>query len=224
MGARSSPNSQTPPTHSPKPQTKAKSRRCNKFRNFTPNQQLNQETATSGSVIPSPSTPEVVQDSNNPLPISQEPSAEGTNPLPDDVQDLSKDLTSTKNLLDMQLTDESLKHVRKDMENRDSAFALTDRGIVKTVTNQWGDPEEVLVLPQKLRREAFRAAHGTIIAGHLGQKYTLKKLAPFFYWPGMGQDVAQWCKECPECQRFNDVKGNKAPFHPLPVVRRTTEP
>ena len=89
------PNSQTPPTHSPKPQTKAKSRRCNKFRNFTPNQQLSpQETATSGSVIPSPSTPEVVQDSNNPLPVSQEPSAEGTNPLPDDVQDLSKDLTS----------------------------------------------------------------------------------------------------------------------------------
>ena len=36
-------------------------------------------------------------------------------------------------------------------------------------------------------------------AGHLRVKKTLEKFQNRFYWVGQRQDVAEWCKACPEC-------------------------
>ena len=62
-------------------------------------------------------------------------------------------------------------------------------------------------------------AHHTITGGHLGIKKTRKKIMSNFFWPGMYEDVARYCRSCDICQKAVS-KGTvqKAPMENLPVV------
>ena len=62
-------------------------------------------------------------------------------------------------------------------------------------------------------------AQDTITGGHLGIKKTREKIMSNFYWPGMYEDVARYCRSCDICQ--NTVsKGTvqKAPMENIPMV------
>uniref|UniRef100_A0A1X7V978 Integrase zinc-binding domain-containing protein n=1 Tax=Amphimedon queenslandica TaxID=400682 RepID=A0A1X7V978_AMPQE len=61
---------------------------------------------------------------------------------------------------------------------------------------------EQLVLPTVCRKEVLRLAHSIPLGGHLGQKKTTARVLKRFYWPGMFQDIKQYCWTCPECQRI----------------------
>ena len=71
---------------------------------------------------------------------------------------------------------------------------------------------------QHLRKPLFSVAHSLSYAGHLGVKKTTAKLVNHFYWPNMGRDVTQWCRQCHECQVGNRAKRAKAPLMPLPTI------
>ena len=90
--------------------------------------------------------------------------------------------------------------------------------LMMDVTDEFGEPKSLLVVPKPLRQDVFKAAHSALIAGHLGMHNTKAKIATNFYWPGLTKDVERWCRQCTECQRVNDVKGNIAPLNPLPIV------
>ena len=62
-------------------------------------------------------------------------------------------------------------------------------------------------------------AHDTITGGHLGIKKTREKIMSNFYWPGMYEDVARYCRSCDICQKTVS-KGTvqKAPMENIPVV------
>ena len=64
-------------------------------------------------------------------------------------------------------------------------------------------------------------AHSSLLGGHLGTKKTKAMVNRHFTWPGLGKDVATWCKACERCQLTAKHSSKVAPLHPLPVI---TEP
>uniref|UniRef100_A0A8C5QCI0 Gypsy retrotransposon integrase-like protein 1 n=1 Tax=Leptobrachium leishanense TaxID=445787 RepID=A0A8C5QCI0_9ANUR len=79
--------------------------------------------------------------------------------------------------------------------------------------------ERQLVVPQRYRDQLLKVAHAIPMAGHLVVHRTKSHLAHHFYWPGMGTDVANHCRSCPECQKVGKPgEVGKAPLIPLPIV------
>ena len=50
-------------------------------------------------------------------------------------------------------------------------------------------------------------------------EYVKRIIEFYFYWPGLKQDVAKWCKECHTCQLGGKPNQNipQAPSHPIPA-------
>jgi hypothetical protein len=63
-------------------------------------------------------------------------------------------------------------------------------------------------------------AHDSILSGHCGIRRTLNRVTSNFFWPGVGKDVARYCRSCDICQKTVD-KGRvgKVPLIPLPLVK-----
>ncbi|KRX51308.1 Retrovirus-related Pol polyprotein from transposon [Trichinella sp. T9] len=64
-----------------------------------------------------------------------------------------------------------------------------------------------LVVQQTLRQDILQCLHSGPEGGHLGKKKTLWKIRQRFYWPDLCEDVADWCRKCPECNQLKS--GNK---------------
>src|SRR6476469_6414496 len=59
---------------------------------------------------------------------------------------------------------------------------------------------------------------GLVGGGHFGQSSTIKKVTERFWWKSVTNDVRNFVKGCPVCQRANPA--NKVPassLHPVPV-------
>ena len=52
-----------------------------------------------------------------------------------------------------------------------------------------------------MRAHVTALAHESDRGGHLGAKKTKDKVLLDFYWPGIGEDVNQYCRSCVKCQR-----------------------
>lgn len=72
------------------------------------------------------------------------------------------------------------------------------------------------MVPDSLKEPVLYAGHEA--AGHFGAHKTKLLVSDYFYWPGMGREVTQYCRECPTCLQWNHQKEPKAPLRPLPVV------
>ena len=74
------------------------------------------------------------------------------------------------------------------------------------------------LLPPAFRRQAFDALHSL---AHPGTRASRKLVASRFVWPAMNKDVAEWARQCLQCQR-NKVNRHthSAPgSFPLPEAR-----
>lgn len=60
-----------------------------------------------------------------------------------------------------------------------------------------GAPRKVVMQEEK-RKELIREAHNE--SGHRGRDPTYKKLADFYFWPNMFQQIGIHCRTCYECQ------------------------
>ena len=60
-----------------------------------------------------------------------------------------------------------------------------------------GSPQ--LVVPVQLQYRLFELTHSGPTAGHLGADRTFKQLRKSYFWPGMRRDIADWCRQCPQC-------------------------
>ena len=73
-----------------------------------------------------------------------------------------------------------------------------------------------LVVPHTLREEVLREIHAGALEGHLGEEKSLYKLKERFYWPGMQQDIHNWCKTCKVCAtRKSAAKEDHAPLQTI---------
>lgn len=93
---------------------------------------------------------------------------------------------SQKQLREEQESDVSLKTLREMGRTERNSYYYNRTGLLcRKGVNEFGEQLEQLVLPTNQRRKAFRAAHSTLISGHLSYKSTGRKLTPHFYWPGV---------------------------------------
>jgi len=75
------------------------------------------------------------------------------------------------------------------------------------------------VVPTPLRSRLLYIAHDILASGHLGVAKTRDRLLHHFFWPMISQDVKEYCRAHPVCQKLG--KGGKpavAPLHSLPLV------
>ena len=82
-----------------------------------------------------------------------------------------------------------------------------------------------LVLPHCLRDDVLQELHSGVVIGHLGEEKMLRQLKERFYWPGMYEDVKNWCQTCPTCvTKKSPVPKGRAPMqtvqagYPMQVI------
>ena len=83
-----------------------------------------------------------------------------------------------------------------------------------------GDVIQQVVLPKGYRSLVLETAHCTPMSGHLGIKSTYEKILRHFFWPGLREDVASFCKSCLICQQVGkrNQKIPPAHLHPIPCT------
>jgi len=73
----------------------------------------------------------------------------------------------------------------------------------------------VPVLLPSLQQEALRPSHDAPTAGSQGVDKTLEMLHSIAYWDTMANNVEQYCRSCPICQRSKPSMPPQAPTnHP----------
>ncbi|XP_062614536.1 uncharacterized protein LOC134276295 [Saccostrea cucullata] len=75
-----------------------------------------------------------------------------------------------------------------------------------------------VVLPASLRKAVMKLAHDQPIAGHLGTEKTKQRILASFYWPGLFQDVSDYCAECDTCQKVAKRSAERAPMVNTPII------
>ena len=74
---------------------------------------------------------------------------------------------------------------------------------------------------RNLRKRLLHQYHDTAAAGHFGTERCYRALSQFYYWPCMRDDVADYIRSCPICQR---MKPQSAPeMRPLEAPSRPFE-
>ena len=63
----------------------------------------------------------------------------------------------------------------------------------------------------------LKLAHDIPMVGHLGRERTLTHVQRQFWWPGVAQDVAEYCRTCSECQK-TAKRPPKVPLIPMPIM------
>ena len=174
---------------------------------------------------------EMSQQTQEEQPINSESEEQGsTDPVNDvDREDVFFELTKT-DFQKLQQTDPTLETIRKSVAETSAPPSLeTTKFFIHEglMYRQWRPKDtdeddvrlvEQLVLPTKCRKVALRLAHDIPTAGHLGRKKTLDPLLQRFYWPGIINDVADYCKRCPACQKVGQKPGKQARLIPLPII------
>ena len=71
------------------------------------------------------------------------------------------------------------------------------------------------------RNDVLSLAHDTPLSDHLGINKTYRKILNHFCWPGLRQDVKQFCRTCATCQKVGkpNCKPPLAPLKPIPAIQ-----
>ena len=85
------------------------------------------------------------------------------------------------------------------------------------IKDDWCETHQIVV-PDRYRKDILRIAHDLPYAGHMGVTKTYRRILPYFYWPGLHRDVANYCRTCHTCQLIGkpNQKVPVAPLHPIP--------
>ena len=106
--------------------------------------------------------------------------------------------------------DPSLESWRNSAEKGEDGFVWRDGLLYKSVTTHVLDKVFLMVLPKSYRPKVLEMAHEKL--GHMGARRVKALLKQNFVWPSMGQDVIQYCRACPSCQKCAKAKARKVPM------------
>lgn len=93
-------------------------------------------------------------------------------------------------------------------------FEIREWGVLFTSKGQ-------VVIPKNMRQEMSKEVHDAEVAGHKGRDRTQATLEQFCWWNRMNQDVNQYCRSCPQCQKIKS--SNQMPageLQSLPIPQR----
>ncbi|VDI11022.1 Hypothetical predicted protein [Mytilus galloprovincialis] len=145
-----------------------------------------------------------------------------------DFSDVCHDfkICDRKQLIELQKTDETLDKVKSYVsdvhDNPASYFIYNSDLLYRVYTKPSGEVIQQIVLPSKLRGTVLSLGHDIPLAGHLGNKKTRDRIMQHFFWPGIFNDIAEYCRSCPDCQ-IGTSKG-RVPRAPLISIPPMDEP
>ena len=118
-------------------------------------------------------------------------------------------------------SDPSLESWRKLAEKKEKGFCWENSLLYKTVTTHVFEVERLLVLPKSFRRKVLELAHDG--QGHMGSRRVTALIKQKFDWPGMGQEVIQYCRSCVSCQRCAKPRARQVPMMERKVLSEPFE-
>ena len=137
------------------------------------------------------------------------------------VQRLQENSSSNKH------DDNSLEKLRKFTEPKikgDQSVHFEEKGgILYRVFSHprvnGGNEIRQVVVPENLRNQVIELAHSSLMGGHMGIRKTSDRILSNFYWPGLNDDVARFCRTCDICQK-TESKGKtaKVPLQKMPLI------
>ena len=146
-----------------------------------------------------------------------------------DFSDISQEfkICDRKQLIDLQKTDTTLDKVRSYVseehnENQSSYFVYLSDLLYRVYSKPSGESIHQIVLPRQLRDMILKLGHDIPLAGHLGNKKTRDRIMQHFFWPGIFNDISEYCRSCPDCQ-IGSAKG-RVPRAPLISIPPMDEP
>lgn len=129
-----------------------------------------------------------------------------------------------KQLVKYQKNDTRLDKVRSYVidEHQDTqSYFMYDLDLLYRVhVEPSGEVLHHMFVPQQLRSTMLSLGHDILLAGHIGNKKTRDRIMKHFFWPGIFNDIAEYCRSCPECQ-MGTAKGrvHRAPLVSIPFQR-----
>lgn len=129
------------------------------------------------------------------------------------VQSLGEDFVQ------LQREDGSLAGLFDRAEKGSEAGTMKEFAVIDQRLYKIGEEGKQLVVPTQFRAKVMELGRSIPMAGHLGREKTLARIQQRFFWPGITQEVAEFCSSCPECQVTVGIRvSDRAPLCPLPVI------
>ena len=128
---------------------------------------------------------------------------------------------SRVHLIEETKTDPSLQPWRELATKKERGLVWRDGLMFQSVTTQVLESAFVLVLPKSFRTKVLGLAHDNL--GHMGARRVKAILKARFSWPGMGQDVVDYCRSCPSCQTCAKNPARKVPLMERKVMSEPFE-
>ena len=110
-------------------------------------------------------------------------------------------------------SDPTLERWRSLAEKGEKGFVWKEGLLYQSTTTHVLDSVFLMVLPKSFRVKVMNLAHEKL--SHMGARRVQSLLRQRFTWPGMGQDIIQYCRSCPTCQICA-----KSPARKVPMMER----
>ena len=111
------------------------------------------------------------------------------------------------------VTDPTLAKWRALADKGEKGFSWEKDLLYQAVSTHVMEVVQLMVLPKGFRAMVLKIAHDRM--NHMGARRVTALLRQRFSWPGMGQDVINYCRSCPTCQQCS-----KAPARKVPMLER----
>ncbi len=132
-------------------------------------------------------------------------------------------------LIDMQRNDSTLKSLFDNLKSNavnhtENPYSIRSNGLLirnfVDHSNKCINESVVqIVVPHALRGKILTLAHSVPASGHFGVGKTRKRILQHFFWPGVMQDIKEFCRTCHVCQLMGkSEKKSKAPLVLTPVI------
>ena len=117
--------------------------------------------------------------------------------------------------------DPSLLAWRKLADKGEGGFVWVNGLLHQEVLDHVSEKKLLLVLPQSFRNKVLRVAHDHM--QHMGARRVTKLIRQRFTWPGVGRQIAEYCRSCAVCQCCDKRKSRKAQMVERPVMSEPFE-
>ena len=103
-----------------------------------------------------------------------------------------------------QIEDETLQSIREASERHNQKqWVIINECLHRAKKDKNNNCTRMqLVVPKCYRVQLMEENHDSLWAGHLGYWKTLHRIAKWYFWPKMGEDIKNWVAECNTCQKY----------------------
>ena len=107
--------------------------------------------------------------------------------------------------------------LQKRLSNVDKQVFVDNEGRYWVRLNTHNNPRAVLWAPDAYRQRIIREAHASPSSGHDGVERALERITTSYWWPFLEDNLTDFIKTCPVCQKKNKTGHQKLPLKSLPV-------